>query len=47
MFYVSAVKKEMGGYSVNKKGGCTVSVLKRGGVKAAWIDAKTIAGWSP
>ena len=35
----------MAEYSVNNSGGTTISVAKRGGLKAAWVSAKHIAGW--
>ena len=32
-------------YPVNKSGGTTVSVLKRGGWVQGWYDALILAGW--
>ena len=45
MFYVSTEINVIQDYKVNKNGGCTISLLKRGGVGCAWAHAKLIAGW--
>ena len=45
MFYVSTAINVIQDYKVNKNGGCTISLLKRGGVGCAWAHAKLIAGW--
>ena len=34
------------GYPVNKSGGTTVSVKKRGGWSQSWTHAKLLAGWA-
>jgi len=33
------------GYQVNKSGGTTVSIKKRGGWQTSWSDAKVLASW--
>ena len=43
--YVYGAKCPVEGYLVNKSGGTTVSVLKRGGWAQAWNDAQVLAGW--
>lgn len=45
MFYINSAKNVRDGFTVNKHGGTTVSVLKRGGLKAAWAVTCDIAAW--
>lgn len=44
--YTTAAKaKDYKEYVVNKSGGTTISILKRGGWAQCWSDAKVLAGW--
>ena len=44
-FYVYRAKNVFDDFKINKGGGSTVSVKKRGGWQAAWKDAQVLAGW--
>ncbi len=47
MMYVTAANNVVPDIKQDKQGGCTISVLKRGGWKKAWEQARVIAGWLP
>ena len=43
--YVTKTINNPKGYQVNKSGGTTLSVKKRGGWPLCWPDAQVLAGW--
>ena len=45
MYVYTTCRNDYKDYPVNKSGGTTVSVLKRGGWLQGWYDALILAGW--
>ena len=44
--YVYKTIRPEEGYQVNKSGGTTISIRKRGGWEFGWADAQKLAGWA-